>query len=721
MSEKMNDPSEMKLPEKLTLQDDFPPVSYDEWKAKAEADLKGAPFEKKLVTKTYEDIAHKPVYTRADIEKIETGLPGFAPFTRSTFASGYNGSQWEICQDLPYPLAEDFNDALLHDLQRGQTAVSMPLDMATKLGQDADYARPEHVGEGGVSISGLKSISRALASVDLDKYPLYIDAGYSSLPVLITLAAYMQRSGFSPAKVNGMIAADPLGWLAAYGELPYALEDAFAELKITTEWLRREKSGLRSILVSGLPYHNAGASDTQELAFMIAAATVYIDELVNRGLTPDEVFSSITFQFGTGPHFFMQIAKFRAAKAVWKTVADAYGVKGDAAKMNIHARTGAWNKTKYDPYVNMLRTATESFSAVVGGVDRLTTAPFDEPFGPPDEFSRRISRNTQIILNEEAHLSQVVDPAGGSYYIESLTAEFAEKTWELFQGVEKDGGLLKALQNGKPHEMIKEVTDCRSKDIAKRKSVLVGINMYANPTEEKKEDRVIDHAAVVKKRADYLQKFRVSGDSAKHNGILNQLQELSDNDTVARIDKGVEALVAGATLGEVARAARASAAAAVTVDPLPPFRAAAMFEEMRDASRDYKARTGSLPKVFLATMGPLKEFKGRADFSRGFFETGGFEVVYPNGFGSPADAAKAAAEAKADAVVICSIDEKYPELVPPLVKELRSAMSEVTIALAGYPKDQVEQHKANGVDEFIFLGADVHELLSKLLKKIGAM
>jgi methylmalonyl-CoA mutase len=245
--------------------------------------------------------------------------------------------------------------------------------------------------------------------------------------------------------------------------------------------------------------------------------------------------------------------------------------------------------------------------------------------------------------------------------------------------------------------------------------------MYANPKEEMMEIKEQDLNAVYKKRVEYIQKYRITGEDNKHKSILENLQKIADTNSFDLIDEAVEAFLEGASLGEVSRSIRASADKGVTVQSLKQFRLAEMFEDLKISSENYKKKTGNKPKIFLATMGQLKQFKARADFSRAFFEVGGFEIVYPNGFVTTDEAVSAAIESKAQAVVICSTDDTYPELVPAIVKGIKEKSKDVTVILAGYPKDQIEEHKKSGVDDFIYLGADAHSIIYNLLKRIGAI
>ena len=710
---------EVKLGDNPDLKKDFPVPSFEEWKNQVIKDLKGEPFEK-LITKTYEEINLQPLYTSNDIKDLPqiNNFPGFQNLLRGNSASGFNGRDWEIAQEYNQALPEDLNEALRSDLKRGLNSINIVLDNPTKIGIDADQSKSGEVGKDGLSISGVRKMQVLFKDIDLTNQPINISGGFSALPTTLLFTAYANETRTSLMNIKGSITSDPYDYLLSKGELPISLNQIFNEMKLATELMIKSNSAIKTIGVSSLPYNNAGANAVQELAFTLATSVEYLDEMISRGLKVDDVAKRIKFTFGTGSFYFMEVAKLRAARMLWSTILEAYGVAEENRKMFIHCRTTEFNQTYFDPYVNMLRTTTEAFSAIVGGADSMHTNPFDESFNPADDFSRRIARNTQIILKEESHLDQVIDPAGGSFFVEKLTDNIANAAWKLFQTIEEKGGMLKAIQSGFVQEEISKVADAKKKDFAKRKSVLVGTNMYANPKEEMMEIKKRDLDAVYKKRVEYIQKYRITGEDKKHESMLDKLQKIADTKSYDLVDDAVEAFLEGASLGEISRSIRASADKGITVKPLTQFRLAEMFEELRIASENYKKKTGSKPKVFLATMGPLKQFKARADFSRAFFEVGGFEIIYPNGFATTDEAVSAAIESKAQAVVICSTDDTYPELVPAIVKGIKEKSKNIKVILAGYPKDQIEEHKKSGVDDFIYLGADTHKVLSTLLNKI---
>ena len=708
--------SDIKLDKTFTLLNDFDPPTYEEWKEKVVADLKGAPFEK-LKTKTIEGILLDPIYTKDDLEKLTTNdqFPGFDNNIRGSKISGYLKNSWLVSQNISYGDPAEFNRALKSDLEKGQASINLSVDKATELGFDADYAKTEDVGKGGVSISGLNSFSRALNGINIQKYPLFIQCGFSSVPMLSILNAYCQQEKIDIANISGSVEADPISYLASEGKLPVTLDFTFEKMSSALGWTLKNSPNLKTITVSSLLYSDSGANAVQELSYILASANEYIRRMLKSGFSIDEIIKSLKITIGIGSSFFTEISKLRALKILWKNLVGAYGADEESERVHIHAVTSSFNKTLFDPHVNILRVTTEAFSAIMGGVDSMHTSPFDETFSIPNDFSRRIARNTQIILNEEAHFSTPIDPAGGSYYVETLTNELAQSAWKSFQTIEENGGMIECLKSGMIQSEINATVEERNKLISKRRSVIVGTNMYANPSEISLESKSFDNAALQSKRAEFLQKFRTSGELQKNSSILDKLSILTKEKGDALIDISSQAIVEGATLGEITHSFRAGASESVSIDPVIPYRAAEPFEKLRLKIKELEIESGSKPKIFLAAIGSVKEYKARADFSRGFFEIAGFDIVYPKGFETTEEAAAETINSNAKITVICSTDEKYQEIVPKYVKELKEKDPNVLIVLAGYPKDKIDEYKKNGVDEFIYLGADAYSILSKMV------
>jgi methylmalonyl-CoA mutase len=722
MSEKTQNGGQQTNGENAPLFRDFPIPSYEEWREVTEKSLKGASFEKKLLTKTYEGITLQPMYRQQDIEGLShvQTMPGFPPYVRSTTASGYLVSGWGIAQEIPYATPKTFNEALRYDLERGQSIANIVLDQATLAGTDPDQSKVGEVGHGGLSIASASDFVDALDGIDLEQTAIIVRAAAMGLPLTALLAAATQRKGQQPSVLHGWIENDPLGWLARTGTLPTSLEHAYDEMAHLTAWAAANAPRLRTIAVHGHPYHNSGANLVQELAYNLATGVSYLRAMSERGLSIDTAGNHLMFGFSVGSTLFMEIAKLRAARMLWARIVEAFGGGEEAQKMKIHVRTSLWNKTTYDPYVNMLRTTVEAFGGSIGGCESMHVSPFDEALQEPDEFSRRIARNTQLILQQECNFNRLVDPAGGSWYVEHLTDELARLAWGQFQEVEQQGGIFAALQAGTPQNAIAEVSKARAKSLATRKDVLVGINMYPNLYEKKLSPHAIDYDTVYNERSSQIAQMRGAGGNAEdHTAALEKLSGMLDSAAAERVDAAIAAANANATLGEITRTLRLKSGEGPSITPLNIHRGAAMFENLRKAAEAYKAQNGTLPQVFLANMGPLVQHKARADFTTGFLEVGGFEMIRPSGFETPEDAAKAAIDSGAGIVVICSTDDTYPDIVPPLTSAIKQAKPDMTVLLAGYPQDHVESFKATGVDDFIHLRADCYAMNVKLQQQIG--
>ena len=680
------------------------------WRTAVEAELKGIPFEKKLVTRTPEGVALQPLYTRADLAGVAhvQAAPGQAPFVRGANPIGYKAQTWQFAQEIAATDAADFNKAILADLMVGQDSVALVPDAASRAGLDPD-ADGAPVGVGGLSLADSRDFAAALASVELAAIPVHLRAGADALPLASLYLAAAQQRGVDLKKLSGSLTADPLGEWAESGSLPTSLAGAYDALAGWTKWAAAHTPQLRTIGVNAEVYGEGGANAVQELALAVAAGVEYIRELQKRGLTAAAVAASTRFSFAIGAQFFTEIAKFRAFRLLWTRAVVAFGAEAEAAaKSAVHARTSRVNKTLFDAHVNLLRVTTEALSAVLGGADSLHIGPFDEITGATDEFSRRIARNVHTLIAEEFQFTLTADPAGGSWYVEKLTDELARKAWALFQDIEKQGGLAAALRAGTVQKLVAAAGADKVDALDKRRASLIGTNLFPNLKEKPLALRTLDASAITA-RANAIVARRSTAPAAVAG------------DWTAKFQAALAAAGKGATVGQLAALAGDTAAEKIT--PVAPVRIATGFEALRQASDAYAKRTGSRPKVFLAKMGPVKQHKPRADFSAGFFGVAGFESVAKQAFETAAEAAKAAVASGASIAVLCSTDDTYPELVPAFAGAIKQAKPDMTVVLAGLPADKAvtEQFKTAGIDEFIHVRANVREMLANLLKKIGAL
>ncbi len=693
---------------------EFTPPTYDEWKQACIELLKGAPFEKKMYTKTYEGITFEPMYFRATTEDIlpKNSFPGMENYLRGARVNGYVNQPWGIAQSCDETMPDENNALLQHEIDKGSTIYNVKLDSATLNGICAREA--DKVGDTGVSLTTLDDVETLLKGLKLDQYPLYVYAGPSAAPLLSMIVASIKKNGGDPKTLKGFVGADPIGELVANGKLNQPLEKLYDEAAAVGKWSVYNAPELKTFLVRSDAYVNGGANDVQEIAYSLATAVAYMRAMIERGATPDQAAKLIMFQFSMGENFFMQIAKLRAVRPIWAEIVKAFGSSEDARKMHIHARPSYFFKTVYDPYVNMLRNTTEIFSGVVGGVDSFESTPFDEAVRKGDEFSRRIARNVQIILQEEFGMLQPIDPAGGSWAVETLTQQIKEKIWAEFQAIEGKGGIVAALKENYPQDAIAKVLADRLKAADSRRDRIVGTNMYANMLEERLDPRVENFDENKKIRLAAIDKFVAALDGAAVEAALAKVAA-DDFDTV------IAAAAAGAPIRKLRKALGESDGE--TVKAIAAHRRSEKFEKLRAATEQFKsAHDGDNVKIFLANMGPIPQHKARADFTTGFLQVGGFDVLGNNGFATVDEAADAAKASGADAVVICSTDPTYPEIVPALAPKLHEVLPKATVYLAGTaPAELVETYKAAGIDDYINVRANCYKVLTDLQTKKGVI
>jgi methylmalonyl-CoA mutase len=664
----------------------FSPPSYGAWKEEVEKSLKGKPIEK-LYSDTYENLRIKPIYTREDIASLEhiEQYPGFPGYVRGVEANGYIQEPWAVSQELSANSPKEWNEIVKHDLARGQTEIHLVLD---KLG---------------FSVTSLDDIEEMFSGISLQNYSLRVDAGECSLPFLALLASHLEKQQVPLNTLRGTIGMDPLAALVKKGQLSSSLKTLYDVMADVTAWAKENMPNVKTMIVHSEPYHNGGANAVQELALAFATAVEYLNECLNRGLTIDEAAKRISFSVAIGSNFFMEIAKLRAARLVWANIVQAFGGNKESQKMMIHARTSHFTKTVYDPYVNMLRATTEAFAATVGGANSLHVSPFDEAIQPADEFSRRIARNTQLILLEESHLGKVIDPAGGSYYVESLTAQLAEKAWTLFQQIEAKGGMTKALEEGFVQAEVEKIAELRKKNVKTRKEKIVGTNFYANLAEPP------------------VQRTEVN----KHASTSSE--EPLKEEIVAKLKAGfsekkfVQTAISIASRRAIAQdIAKALEEDGLSITPIKQWRLAEPFEQLRKASEAHLAKHGSRPKVVLINLGAIPSHKARADFITGFFEAGGFEVVKNNGYMSKEEAVQGALSLEGTHYIICGSDESYVDTVPTIAAELKKANPHLKLYVAGKQAPEIEKTFVRaGIDGFIHIGSNCYETLAEFMKDMG--
>ncbi len=612
---------------------EFAPNTMQEWVDKVTVDLKGADFNKKLVWRTNEGFNVQPMYRLEDMKDLKNldCFPGEFPYVRG---NKKDSNDWYVRQDIVVENAAEANKKALDVLNRGVNSLGFVLTDSKNFTK-ADMAA-------------------LLKDICLECVEINFVAGCKKCAIVDAFKAVAEERGIAPEKIYGGINIDPLSAMALKGKV--CCENPFASAKENTEKMAAYPN-FKTIEVGGYVFNNSGSSIVQELGFSLAAGVEYLDKLTDAGMSVDDVAPRIRFHFATGSKYFMEIAKLRAARYLWAHIVKAYQPACDCkCKMNIHAETSEWNKTIYDPNVNMLRTQTETMSAVLGGVDSFTVHPFDYVYEcHPSELGERVARNQQLLLKEESHFGKIVDVAGGSYYIEELTQNIAEAAWKLFLEVQEQGGYVEALKKGFVQAAVKATAQARDLAIAQRKENFVGVNQFPNFNEKMEKS------------------------------ICTCVLEPEDQ-----------------------------TAEGATIETLKPYRGTQAFEALRLKTDTYAAKNGR-PVVYMFPMGNLAMRKARAQFACNFFACAGFDVKDNNGFKTVDEGVKACMENKAAIVVLCSSDDEYAGFAPEAYEKLKD---KAIVVVAGNPESRPEL-EAKGLMNYIHVKNNVLEELKAYQAKLG--
>jgi methylmalonyl-CoA mutase len=702
--------------------EEFPAHSYNDWREAAEALLNGVPFEKALLTKSIEGFDIQPIYTTADVESLSTldAMPGMGSRVRGSCYSGNCVNSWLVSQELYAETPEAFNALARHCIERGQDELNILLDGPTTIGIDPDHASLGDVGNRGVSLATVADWEKALEGIPVDRVSLYVRCGLSALSTGAQLFAALKQKGLAHSSVRGCFESDPLTGACELGVIPASMEKLLDETAELTAFASKNCPLLQTIGVQGSSIHNAGGTATQELASILSSGVFYLREMQKRSLAVTDVAAHIRLSVSLGTDYFMEIAKLRALRIVWMQVLESFGVPSESIKIHIHARTGAFSQTQADPYVNMLRATTEAFAAVVGGCDSLHVSPFDEVIRKPDLFSHRIARNVQIILREECDLTRTIDPAGGSSYVEWLTAKLAKEAWKLFQDFEARGGMLSCLKSGIIQGMVDSTYATRQKSIAQRRQVIVGCNMYPNtgevPLAVGNSAGSIKESLVAK-----IANYRISGGGARNAKAINLLNVLMNADHGNRMAAAIDASASGATLGEITRVIRKDEKRECIISAIASRRASAGYEELRQSSIAYASLNGSAPQILQINYGMSRKYRLRADWTAAFFQVAGFFVKDDVDFMDFDAIRSAVVSTDAKTAVIVSTDDDYLQCVPQIAQLVKSVRPDLYLIVAGMAGENEAAWRQAGIDDFVNVRVNNYEFNHLLLKKAGAI
>jgi methylmalonyl-CoA mutase len=604
--------------------------TIDDWQEKAESSLKGKKIDS-LHCDTYENIILKPLYTREDEQPVPD-YSGGSDYRRGIYPLGYLTNKWNVAQQLFYQSPSELKEKLQDAIKKGQTALAFQVSEEL--------------------IETNSSLSSVLEDL-YHQYPLAINAkGWHS--AVLEVLAKMAENENKADQVSGYIGSDPIALFAEEGAFS---QEYLEEWKNNINKYSKSFPHLSTILIDTTPYHNGGANTVQELGIAIAEGVQYVDLLQDSELDHNVIVKKIVFQFSIGSNFFMEIAKLRAARVLWNRITELYGVKEKARGMIIAAETSSFTKSLQDPYVNLLRAGNEAFAAIIGGVQYLQVAPFDH-LTVTTPFAERIARNIQLLLKHEAHLEKVIDPAGGSWYVEELTNELAEKAWGYFQQIEAQGGILNSLKSNWLQQEIKAAYDVKNLDIQTRKQSLVGTNVYADINE------------------------------MPPNPLQRSKNRFFSNGTYS--------------LGKL--------------EAIPARRLAEPFEELRKKAKQLEEKVGTIPSVGIVCLGELKQYKPRLDFMKGFFAAGGMNAIESRPIVTVDHAIQFILETTTTYFCFCGTNEQYELAGKNILSALKSKFPDRIFYLAGLPDaEKRAQWHNQGIKQFIHSRTNCYETLIAIL------
>ncbi|WP_427023083.1 methylmalonyl-CoA mutase [Aureimonas ureilytica] len=694
-----------------------------DWEALAAREVKG----RDLDWQTPEGIVVKPLYTAEDVAGWEPGLPGFAPFTRGVRASMYAGRPWTIRQYAGFSTAEESNAFYRRNLAAGQKGLSVAFDLATHRGYDSDHPRVTgDVGKAGVAIDTVEDMKILFDGIPLAEMSVSMTMNGAVIPILAFFIVAGEEQGVPRAKLDGTIQNDILKEFMVRNTYIYPPEPSMRIVSDIFAYTSAEMPKFNSISISGYHMQEAGATQLQELAFTIADGMDYVKYGVASGLDIDAFAGRLSFFFAIGMNFFMEVAKLRAARVLWHRAMTELGARDERSKMlRTHCQTSGVSLTEQDPYNNVMRTTIEAMAAMLGGTQSLHTNALDEAIALPTDFSARIARNTQLVLQEETGMTKVVDPLGGSYYVESLTKALVDGAWELILRIQSEGGMAKAVAAGWPKAMIEEAAAAKAARIDRGEDVIVGVNKYRLSEEASIDILDVDNHAVREAQVRRIESVKASRNREAVTAALEALRggARAKGNLLAL---AVEAARARATLGEIS-AAMEDVFGRFGTQPSPvkgvyggAYKDDPRWTRLTDAVASTERRLGRRPRMLVAKMGQDGHDRG-ANLVSSMFGDLGFEIVPGPLFQTPQEAAALAVESDVDVVGASSLAAGHKTLIPELIAELAQAgRADIKVVAGGViPAQDYEALRKAGVSAIFGPGTNLVEAAAEVLRLLG--
>jgi methylmalonyl-CoA mutase len=701
--------------------DDRPTLS--DWEALAAKELKGDPAS--LTWVTPEGIAVKPMYTAADLEGLEAvdSLPGFEPFLRGVRGTMYSNRPWTIRQYAGFSTAEESNAFYRANLAAGQMGLSVAFDLATHRGYDSDHPRVVgDVGKAGVAIDSVEDMKVLFDSIPLDRMTVSMTMNGAVLPVLAGYIVAAEEQGVAQEQLAGTIQNDILKEFMVRNTYIYPPEPSMRIVADIIQYTAQHMPKFNSISISGYHMQEAGATAVQELAFTIADGLEYVRVATGRGLDIDAFAGRLSFFFAIGMNFFMEVAKLRAARLLWSRVIRQFDPKNASSLMlRTHCQTSGVSLTEQDPYNNIVRTTIEALAAVLGGTQSLHTNSFDEAIALPSESAARVARNTQLILAEETGITHVVDPLGGSYYLEALTASLAEEAWKLIEEVEALGGMTKAVESGMPKLRIEEAAARRQARVDRGNEVIVGVNKYRTDHETDIDVRQVDDASVREQQLARLAAVRAARDEGRTQAALEQLRAGAAG-SANLLELSIEATRARATVGEISDALETVFSRhRATIRSIAGVYGAAYedddeFQRVRLAVNALAEREGRRPRLLVVKLGQDGHDRGAKVIATAFADLG-FDVDVGPLFQTPEEAARDAIENDVHVVGVSSQAAGHKTLVPELVAQLRKQGADDILVVVGgvIPAQDYDGLRAAGVAAIFGPGTNIPKAAAEII------
>ena len=694
-----------------------------DWEQLAEKELKASP--KTLVWETPEGIDVKPLYTAQDLKGVNhlDSLPGFKPFVRGPRATMYAGRPWTIRQYAGFSTAEASNAFYRRNLAAGQKGLSVAFDLATHRGYDSDHPRVEgDVGKAGVAIDSVEDMKILFDGIPLKEMSVSMTMNGAVIPILASFIVAGEEQGCSRAELSGTIQNDILKEFMVRNTYIYPPEPSMRIVADIIEYTAKEMPRFNSISISGYHMQEAGATLVQELAFTLADGREYVRAALAKGLNVDDFAGRLSFFFAIGMNFFMEIAKLRAARLLWSSIMEEFKPqKASSLMLRTHCQTSGVSLQEQDPYNNVIRTAYEALSAALGGTQSLHTNALDEAMALPTDFSARIARNTQLILQHETGITKVVDPLAGSYYIESLTNELAEKAWALIEEVEKLGGMTKAVADGLPKRLIEEAATKRQARVDRGEEIIVGVNKYRLENEDDLDILAIDNTAVRAAQIRRLEQVRRQRDPKRLEETLGTLSEVARSGQGNLLSAAVEAARARATVGEISDAMRQAFGDHAAVPEVVGDIYGAAYED----DPEYRtlvsrlsgyAQSSGKPRVMVAKLGQDGHDRGAKVIASAFGDIG-FDVLAGPLFQTPDEAADLAVKENVQVVGMSSLAAGHKTLAPQLVEALKArGAADIIVVVGGVvPRQDYDYLLQHGVAAVFGPGTNVLDAANKVL------